>query len=284
MGLLYGGGDPDATIAISTRCGQDSDCNPSNAAGVLFTSMGYANLPDKFTSGLVRDREFLHTAYSFHELTAVCQDLARQAVLRSGGRIETGADGGDVFVIPVREVEPPPLEQCSAPGPIANSVYTEEELATLTIGKATAEGYVDLSGALEEFAPGWAGRHCGWDMSPGLYPAYRGREGVLLTHPGGRETACALTRTVEVPQPGATLRFAVSHHPDGDWLLAVKANGDVVLEQPVGPETVQNGWLEVELDLSPYAGRAVELELLNQPTGWMCEAGYWDCLEVVAAE
>ena len=34
VGLLYGKGDPDKTIIISTRCGQDSDCNPSNAAGM----------------------------------------------------------------------------------------------------------------------------------------------------------------------------------------------------------------------------------------------------------
>jgi hypothetical protein len=39
MGLLYGEGDMDKTIIISMRCGQDSDCNPSNAAGVLATSL-----------------------------------------------------------------------------------------------------------------------------------------------------------------------------------------------------------------------------------------------------
>jgi hypothetical protein len=33
MGLLYGKGDIEKTIKISMQCGQDSDCNPSNAAG-----------------------------------------------------------------------------------------------------------------------------------------------------------------------------------------------------------------------------------------------------------
>jgi hypothetical protein len=55
MGLLYGKGDPDQTIIISTRCGQDSDCNPSNSGGVLFTTIGFKNLPDKFTSALLPD-------------------------------------------------------------------------------------------------------------------------------------------------------------------------------------------------------------------------------------
>jgi len=52
VGLLYGKGDMDQTIIISMRCGQDSDCNPSNAAGVLGTALGYAALPDKFKSAL----------------------------------------------------------------------------------------------------------------------------------------------------------------------------------------------------------------------------------------
>ena len=35
IGLLYGKGDYGKTMDIATRCGQDSDCNPSNAAGIL---------------------------------------------------------------------------------------------------------------------------------------------------------------------------------------------------------------------------------------------------------
>ena len=35
MGLLYGNRDLDQTMLISCRCGQDSDCNPSNSGGVL---------------------------------------------------------------------------------------------------------------------------------------------------------------------------------------------------------------------------------------------------------
>ena len=35
LGLLYGKGDFAKTIEVSTRSGQDSDCNPSSAAGIL---------------------------------------------------------------------------------------------------------------------------------------------------------------------------------------------------------------------------------------------------------
>ncbi len=41
MGLLYGNGDFTRTLEISTRAGQDSDCNPSTAGGVLATMIGY---------------------------------------------------------------------------------------------------------------------------------------------------------------------------------------------------------------------------------------------------
>ena len=52
MGLLYGKGDLDETIVISTRCGQDSDCNPANSGGILFTTVGFSQLPARFTSAL----------------------------------------------------------------------------------------------------------------------------------------------------------------------------------------------------------------------------------------
>ena len=41
IGLLYGNGDFFKTMDIATRCGQDSDCNPATAAGILGTMIGY---------------------------------------------------------------------------------------------------------------------------------------------------------------------------------------------------------------------------------------------------
>ncbi|MCO7111845.1 ADP-ribosylglycohydrolase family protein [Bacteroides uniformis] len=44
--MLYGEGDFTKTIDISTRAGQDSDCNPASAAGILGTMIGYSNIPE----------------------------------------------------------------------------------------------------------------------------------------------------------------------------------------------------------------------------------------------
>ncbi|MBP8129747.1 MAG: ADP-ribosylglycohydrolase family protein [Candidatus Hydrogenedentes bacterium] len=131
MGLLYGKGDIDQTVIIATRCGQDSDCNPSNAAGVLFTTLGFSQLPGRFTEALDPEGTFSHTPYNFPKLIDVCGQLARQAVVRAGGTIETNFEGDEEFVIPRREPSPPPLEQCWEPRPPADSRFTDAQKARI---------------------------------------------------------------------------------------------------------------------------------------------------------
>jgi hypothetical protein len=131
MGLLYGQGDIDKTIIISMRCGQDSDCNPSNAAGILFTMMGYDKLPQRFVSGLNTEEKFSFTEYTFPALIDVCEKLAREAVAHAGGRVETDPNGIEVFVIPVNVPIPSNLEQSWEPGPLSENVFSEEELSMI---------------------------------------------------------------------------------------------------------------------------------------------------------
>lgn len=135
IGLLYGDGDPDKTIIISTRCGQDSDCNPSNAAGILFTSLGAAALPEKFTSALNPEPKFSFTDYNFQGLLEVCEKLAREAIRKAGGSIEADKNGKEVFVIPSQEPVPGQLEQCWEPGPVGEDTrFTEEEMSKIIVG------------------------------------------------------------------------------------------------------------------------------------------------------
>jgi len=49
LGLLYGKGDFAKTLEVATRAGQDSDCNPSSAAGILGVILG-----DQIEINLVR--------------------------------------------------------------------------------------------------------------------------------------------------------------------------------------------------------------------------------------
>jgi hypothetical protein len=130
MGLLYGQGNIEKTIIISMRCGQDCDCNPANAAGILFTTMGYKNLPEIYKA-FDKTKKFIYTPYNMPELFDVCQSLAHQAVKRCGGTIEKDASGKETLVIPVGAPRPNSIERAFDAGPIANSRYTPEEMSQI---------------------------------------------------------------------------------------------------------------------------------------------------------
>lgn len=272
MGLLYGQRDLDQTIVISTRCGQDSDCNPSNAGGVLFTTLGRSQLPDRFTSAINPEGKFSHTEYTFPRLIEVSEKLVREAVVRAGGRIERDADGSEVLVIPQLDPQPTRLEQSCQPGPIANSRFTDQEMQQITAHSVAKQIQIDVDKVL----PGWTLSHCGPDMEPGPRAEYRGRKNVFLTHPLSREIGCVLSKTIAVPAgQKSALRMVVANDHRGDWTLVVKAAGKTLLTQPINNETTQDGWLAIEVDLSELAGQETKLELVNQADGWSWEAGYW---------
>lgn len=279
MGLLYGKRDPDRTIAISCRCGQDSDCNPSSSAGVLFTTIGFSALPERFNTGLDETRAFEHTAYNFPALLGVCERLARQVVALYGGSVKKEADGEEVFLIPVTLPKPGRLELSWSPGPIAGSRFTPEEMARIHFGNVPP----NMREAVTRFAPGWTIRDCGQDMGPGLRAEWQGRHNVLVTHPLDRDTGCVLSKTIAVPGGKKTLlELVVGHDPQGDFDLIVRVDGTELLRKPVNRDAATDGhWLEQSVDLTPYAGKNVNLELVNQPSGWMYEAAYWARIAVL---
>jgi len=281
MGLLYGKGDLDRTIVISMRCGQDSDCNPSNAGGILFTTLGLSKLPARFTSALNMRGKFSHTRYDFPGLVEASKKLVRQAVVRYGGRLERDGSGEEVFVIPIKTVTPSKLMHVKTPGPVANSRFTEEEMAKITgSGKRSGGQTTDISKAVEKFAPGWKVAGCGKDMDPGLKGSALGKQGILLTHPRDEGTPCVLTKKVSVPAGRPVLRLDVGHHDKGDWTLAVKADGKELARKKISRSTSKRGWVSLGVDLSAYAGKSVKLELENRADGWSYEAAYWGRISI----
>jgi len=61
------------------------------------------------------------------------QKLARQTIVKEEGRIEKDTNGEEVFVIPVQPARPSQLEQSWAPGSIAESKFSEAEMARILI-------------------------------------------------------------------------------------------------------------------------------------------------------
>lgn len=89
MGLLYGEGDPLKTLEITTRCGQDSDCNPSNALAVLGVIKGFSGLPANMQEGVkaISNSIFTNTTYSFNLAVASTNKYALDLIVRNGGKV-----------------------------------------------------------------------------------------------------------------------------------------------------------------------------------------------------
>jgi hypothetical protein len=88
MGLLYGDGDPEKTMEVSTRCGQDSDCNPSNAMAVLGVIKGLSGLPAEYQNAVksIGDSLFINTDYSFNKAVNKTLEYAQLLAVQSGGQ------------------------------------------------------------------------------------------------------------------------------------------------------------------------------------------------------
>jgi len=103
IGLLYGDGDFAKTLEIATRCGQDADCNPATAGGILGAILGYDKIPAYWMKNLkdVEDMNFAYTNISLNKTYQMSFNQALQMIQRNGGKID-----GDSVVIKCQQPEP----------------------------------------------------------------------------------------------------------------------------------------------------------------------------------
>lgn len=107
VGLLYGDGDYGKTLSISTRAGDDSDCNPASAGGILGCMIGYENIPDYWKKGLdrVEDRDFKYTTISLNDAYNYSLKHALELIEKNGGKVKRKK-----VTIEVQKPEPVRLE------------------------------------------------------------------------------------------------------------------------------------------------------------------------------
>lgn len=176
---------------------------------------------------------------------------------------------------------PPDLEKL--PNPKAPPVQdplarlTAEMRANLLQYSDNPAGFADI---MQAFAPALPAFVTAREL--GLLKEHAGKTGVLMTHPFDQGRPAVLTTPVSLPKDKPSrLYLTVSHDlPQGNWLLIVKANGEKVHEALIGKETAPQGWAEVVVDLSRFAGQNVWLELLNQANDWTAEHAYWSRIEL----
>lgn len=108
LGLLYGNGDMSKTMEISTRAGQDSDCNPASSGAIIGTILGYKNIPEYWSKGLaqVEDMDFQFTTTSLNDVYDISYRQALEMITKNGGEI-----GEDEVRIKKQQTTIAPLEQ-----------------------------------------------------------------------------------------------------------------------------------------------------------------------------
>ncbi|HOZ47227.1 MAG TPA: ADP-ribosylglycohydrolase family protein [Candidatus Hydrogenedentes bacterium] len=255
MGLLYGEGDMLKTAEIATRCGQDADCNPSNAAGVIGCMKGYAALGEALTGGIaaIEDKEFIYTDYSFKKLIEACERTTAKIVARTGGAVDESG-----YAIARQEPLPPiTLEQwVDEPRILSQPILAHEARA---------------------WDSAWRVMACGIDMEPGLRPEEFGRPSVLVIHPVSETEPGAIEATLDFPQDAKRLVVDVASDREGDFVLRVLIDGAAVSEELVD---TKGAWKSVAVDVTPFAGRKATVRLLNCANGWSWEAAYFDAVRI----
>jgi hypothetical protein len=105
LGLLYGNGDFSKTLEISTKAGQDSDCNPSSAGGILGAVIGYNKIPAYWKQGLkeAESLDFKYTTMSLNDVYDIGYKHALKIIERNGGKI------GDTDVT-IKKQQPRPVK------------------------------------------------------------------------------------------------------------------------------------------------------------------------------
>lgn len=93
IGLLYGEKDFFKTMDIATRCGQDSDCNPATAAGILGVMGGYSSIPEFWKPALekVEDLDFPYTSISLNRIYDLSLEHTLELLNRNGGTSDENA-------------------------------------------------------------------------------------------------------------------------------------------------------------------------------------------------
>ena len=130
-------------------------------------------------------------------------------------------------------------------------------------------------------APGFAVSDVG-EGGVRVHTSFRNRVAVQ-THPLKKGVPSVLSKKVSVPKGKKTsLGVTVSHHPHGDFELRVKVDGQVISKRAVSSKTVTDEWLTQKVDLSPYAGKTINLQLENFPSGWHNEWAYWHEVKVTS--
>lgn len=141
-----------------------------------------------------------------------------------------------------------------------------------------------LGGSLQYAAPA-AAPH--WRLLAGnsdklthWFPQRHDQENVLVTLASDKRPA-RFVRLLDLPTGArGKLLLKVGHEPEGQWGLDVRVGGDSLLSQTIDEQSTSDGWKELEVDLTPYAGRRQWLTVLHRSLGNKPSYASWQRLDL----
>ncbi|MHC4797249.1 MAG: ADP-ribosylglycohydrolase family protein, partial [Planctomycetota bacterium] len=226
---------------ISCRCGQDADCNPSNAAGVLGCMIGFDAIGNNITAGLTAagDAKFNYTEYSFNNLMPACLGMAEKIAIRNGGKATE-----DTLIIPVQKPKAARFEQ-----------WTNQ---LKTIDTPISQYEMDL------WNPGWKLLACAKDKGAQWRGAIYRRHNVLRLYPVSRKEPAVVASDIEVPADGnPKMHIVVTSDKETDYLLKVIIDDQLARQSLINTKAK---WITETVDLAPYKGKKVNVRIETHAT------------------
>ena len=142
LGMLYGEGNFGKTLDISTRAGQDSDCNPATAMGILATTTGLSGIPERWLQGLssIEDINFSHTEMSLNDVYKISHKHSKELILKNGGSIN-----GDEIKIKTNKPKIAPFEENFPGYQLNEKIYINKRLIFNDGDEAESQGELEYN-------------------------------------------------------------------------------------------------------------------------------------------
>jgi hypothetical protein len=156
-----------------------------------------------------------------------------------------------------------------------------EAAAAIPVNAATPpEPEIDWE-SVSLWNPDWKITAPEFEGTPQKLAGFAGRKNVLQFHPyPDKKTPSHLSRKLAVPATGQpTLTFDTTAQAPHDWELVVRINGKEIKRQTINAEG--EPWKHQSIDLKPWSGQTIEIQLENHANGWAWEFSYWSELKII---